>query len=167
MHGRTGACETSEFCDGCFENCDGNSVTILKVVAFCDGPVTIRHKLRSSVTDCDGSITILAPFLFFVFGAVQLSLDRDERSPDPRFHDNTLLLSTYPGDPTHPTTLLCTPSPQPTTGEDSHFGLRSRACEQYCSSGENRAARVQRYKRRIERQWVKRSAIWGRRSVGE
>ena len=40
-------------------------VTIQKFVRICDGPVTIRRKPRTAVTDCDGPVTILETKFFF------------------------------------------------------------------------------------------------------
>ena len=96
-------------------------MTILKVVSVCDGSVTIRHKLRTFVTGPSQSLD----HFFFVFGGVQLSLEVDETSPDPDFSTTPFFSPPTPATPTHPTTLLCSPSQQPTTGEDLHFDRRS------------------------------------------
>ena len=107
--GRTCAREKREFCDGWFEICNGKSVPILKFVIICDGSITIRHKLRTSVADCDGSVTILGP-IFFCF---RCPINCRTLLILPLISLRLLLLSTYPGahNPPHtPTTLYSTTS---------------------------------------------------------
>ena len=54
--------EVTKNCDGFFKNCDGNVRHNENVVRNCDRTVTIRHKMSTTVTDCDGSVTIQSSF---------------------------------------------------------------------------------------------------------
>ena len=103
----------SGFCDGWFDNCDGNSVTIMKFA-----------------TVCDGSVTIPAPNFFFLFSlccAIKWTGYHTQRhipiSHSPFFSPPT----PRPATPTHPRTRVST---QPTSRRPTRtpsFGRRSRS----------------------------------------